>query len=114
MVLGRTRPPYWIGTKGAADRVTLDRAKRLQQAPDPIAAAAAQLLFWSGPLLSPGKATAHLISRYAKRLGAVPSGIPLPAALDALIRADIPPVLAAPLAVLAFNNTTLKDALPPG
>ena len=108
---GRTRPPYWEGT-GGADRVTLDRAKRLMQAPDPTAAAAAELLRWAAPTHPPGAAAAHLVTRFARRARDAQAQPTLPAALTHLIRADVPPLIAAPLAVLCARGIPLTSALP--
>lgn len=106
---GQTRPPYWIGTEGA-DRVTLDRAKRLAQAPDPIAAAVAELRRWATPTHTPEEAAKHLIARYDKRATDARAQPTLPAALAHLVRADVPPIVAAPLAVLCARSVPLNTA----
>ncbi len=108
---GKTRPPYFVGTDGDADRVTLDRAKRLIQADDPVHSATRELLFWGSPTHPRAEATRHLLARFARRSDRA-HGLPsLPATLRHLTDAGIPPLLAAPLAVLATKNILLKDAL---
>ncbi|WP_299843987.1 ATP-binding protein [uncultured Roseovarius sp.] len=107
---GQTRPPYWVGTEGGPDRVTLDRAKRLMLAANPASAAADQLLFWASPTLSGKKAAAQLVTRYGNRTDQARSTGTLPATLNHLIHNDVPPLIAASLAVLATTKTRLKDA----
>ncbi len=111
--LGRTRPDYWY-VSGQPDKTTLDRARALFSTIDPVAVAADQLLLWSRPTHTPSEAAAHLLNRYAARVektAARKDHEDLSAVLGNLIRAGIPPLFAAPLAVLIVTGTPLAQAL---
>ena len=117
---GRARPKGWVG-HGGTDLVTLARAERLAKAGDPVAAARAQLLFWSSPTHDAGRAMGHLQQRFGARFSACQSALParssvrsnLLLALEQFHAGGIPSIAAAPLAVLASQGIPKDRAFTP-
>lgn len=118
--LGRNRPEDWI-TRRPPDRVTHERAWRLFWSDDPVAAARAQLFFWSRPTHVDSVAAQHLRKRFGARYAEICAALPAEADLHeamrvALIRlhdAGITAIVAAPLAVMAAHRLPPSRAFAP-